>query len=101
MGNSTFRIPPGEANYPVLVRGTLPNDAELLSLFPHMHLRGRAFEYRIIPARGPAQVLLRVEPYNFYWQLNYILPEPLETRRRYEVRVGSMVRQLREQSKES
>ena len=76
MGNSTFSIPPGEANYPVLVRGTLPNDAELLSLFPHMHLRGRAFEYRIIPPRGPSQILLRVEPYDFYWQLNYILLEP-------------------------
>ena len=78
MGNSTFEIPPGEANYPVLVRGSLPNDAELLSLFPHMHLRGKAFEYRIIPPKGPPQVLLRVEPYNFYWQLNYLLAEPLK-----------------------
>lgn len=78
MGNSTFRIPPGESNYPVLVRGTLPNDAELLSLFPHMHLRGKAFEYRIIPSRGPAQMLLHVEPYDFFWQLDYVLPQPLK-----------------------
>ncbi len=78
MGNSTFRIPPGDANYPVLVRGTLPNDAELLSMFPHMHLRGKAFEYRIVPPRGPAQVLLHVEPYDFFWQLDYVLPQPLE-----------------------
>ncbi len=77
MGNSTFRIPPGDANYPVLVRGTMPNDAELLSLFPHMHLRGKAFEYRIIPARGPAQILLHVEPYDFFWQLDYVLPQPM------------------------
>ena len=53
MGNSTFEIPPGNPNYPVLVRGSLPNDAELLSLFPHMHLRGKAFEYRIVPPHGP------------------------------------------------
>jgi len=77
MGNSSFRIPPGNPNFPVLVRGTLPNDAELLSLFPHMHLRGKTFEYRIIPPHGPAQVLLHVEPYNFYWQLNYVLQEPM------------------------
>ena len=78
MGNSTFHISPGAANYPILVRGTLPNDAELLSLFPHMHLRGKAFEYRIIPPRGPAQVLLHVSPYSFYWQLNYVLREPMK-----------------------
>ena len=78
MGNSAFHIPPGNANFPVLVRGTLPNDAELLSFFPHMHLRGKAFEYRIIPPSGPAQVLLRVEPYDFYWQLDYVLQQPLK-----------------------
>lgn len=78
MGNSTFRIPPGDPNFPVLVRGTLPRNATLLSLFPHMHLRGKAFEYRIIPPRGPAELLLRVAPYDFYWQLSYILKKPLE-----------------------
>ena len=77
MGNSVFQIPPGESRFPVLVRGTLPNDAELLSFFPHMHLRGAAFEYRIIPPHGPAEVLLHVEPYNFYWQLDYVLSMPL------------------------
>ena len=45
MGNDRFVIPPGEANYRVPVSGTLPNDALLISLFPHMHLRGKAFEY--------------------------------------------------------
>ena len=80
MGNSTFQIPPGESRFPVLVRGTLPNDAELLSFFPHMHLRGAAFEYRIIPPQGPAEVLLRVEPYDFYWQLDYVLSSPLKQR---------------------
>jgi hypothetical protein len=80
MGNSTFHIPPGEIRFPVLVRGTLPNDAELLSFFPHMHLRGSAFEYRIIPSKGPAEVLLHVEPYDFYWQLDYVLRIPLPLR---------------------
>ena len=41
-------IPAGAENYRVEVRGTLPNDATLLSFFPHMHLRGRRFEYNII-----------------------------------------------------
>ena len=40
----------------------------LLSLFPHMHLRGSAFEFEIAGERGP---LLFVKPYDFYWQLRY------------------------------
>ncbi len=77
MGNSSFVIPPGDADREVMVRGTLPNDARLISMFPHMHLRGKSFEYRIIPPRGPQQILLSVHNYNFHWQLNYVLAEPL------------------------
>jgi hypothetical protein len=55
----------------------LPNDAELLSLFPHMHLRGKAFEYRASYTTGETQTLLRVEPYVFNWQLSYKLEKPV------------------------
>ncbi len=46
--NSHFRIPPGDPSYRVEARGTIPNDALLLSFFPHLHLRGKEFEYNII-----------------------------------------------------
>ena len=46
--NSHFRIPPGDPGYRVEARGTLPNDALLLSFFPHLHLRGKEFEYNIV-----------------------------------------------------
>src|SRR5579863_6483503 len=74
--NSDFVIPPGVDNYRVEVHGSLPNDAVLLSFFPHMHLRGKQFEYNILHADGSAEPLLRVN-YNFYWQLSYRLAEPL------------------------
>ncbi|HTU36335.1 MAG TPA: hypothetical protein VMF66_21225 [Candidatus Acidoferrum sp.] len=71
-----FVIPPNDPDYRTEVHGTLPNDATLLSFFPHMHLRGKAFEYRIIrPGQAP-QILLHVN-YNFYWQLSYKLAKPL------------------------
>jgi hypothetical protein len=76
MGNDTFVIPPGERNYRVAVSGTMPRDATLLSLFPHMHLRGSAFEYQIIGDGGRVETLLRVKPYDFYWQLSYELQTP-------------------------
>jgi hypothetical protein len=76
MGNDRFVIPPGHPNYHVEVWGTLPNEALLLSFFPHMHLRGKSFEYNMVE-NGIRRTLLRVKPYNFYWQLSYRLAEPL------------------------
>jgi hypothetical protein len=73
MGRDDLRIPPGEGNYRVSVSGTLPGDALLISMFPHMHLRGSAFEFDIVGPKGYIETLLRVKPYNFNWQLNYIL----------------------------
>jgi len=74
--NSEFVIPPGVDDYRVEVRGSMPNDALLLSFFPHMHLRGKTFTYNILRADGNVEPLLRVN-YNFYWQLSYRLAQPL------------------------
>ncbi|MGB8768215.1 MAG: thiol-disulfide isomerase [Candidatus Korobacteraceae bacterium] len=73
--NHTFIIPPREDNYRVEVYGTLPNDATLLSFFPHMHLRGKRFEYNILHPDGTVETLLRVN-YHFHWQLSYRLAQP-------------------------
>ena len=68
-------IPPNRDNYRVAVEGTLPNDCILLGFFPHMHLRGKKFEYNIVHPDGTRETLLRVN-YDFYWQLSYRLAEP-------------------------
>ena len=73
--HDTIPIPPNAANYRVEVHGTLPNDALLLGFFPHMHLRGKKFEYNIVHDDGSRETLLRVN-YDFYWQLSYRLAEP-------------------------
>lgn len=74
--NSNFVIPPGVDNFRVEAHGTLPNDATLLSFFPHMHLRGKRFEYNLIHPDGTViETLLRVD-YDFYWQLSYRLAAP-------------------------
>jgi hypothetical protein len=76
MSNDTFAIPPGDPNYRVQVSGTLPNDALLISMFPHMHLRGKGFEYLITGPHGYAETLLKVDHYDSQWQLNYRLAQP-------------------------
>jgi len=75
LNNHALIIPPGADDFRVEVQGTLPNDATLLSLFPHMHLRGKRFEYDIVHDDGSVEVLLRVN-YHFHWQLSYKLAEP-------------------------
>ena len=75
LNNHALLIPPGADDFRVEVHGTLPNDATLLSLFPHMHLRGKRFEYDIVHDDGTVETLLLVN-YHFHWQLSYRLAEP-------------------------
>ena len=75
LNNHALIIPPNVDDFRVQVQGTLPHDATLLSFFPHMHLRGKRFEYDIVHDDGSVEVLLRVN-YHFHWQLSYKLAEP-------------------------
>jgi len=75
LNNHALLIPPEAEDFRVEVQGTLPNDATLVSLFPHMHLRGKRFEYDIVHDDGSVEPLLRVN-YHFHWQLSYKLAEP-------------------------
>jgi mono/diheme cytochrome c family protein len=75
LNDHAFIIPPSADDFRVEVQGTLPNDCTLLSLFPHMHLRGKRFEYDIVEPDGSVETLLRVN-YHFHWQLSYRLAEP-------------------------
>jgi hypothetical protein len=81
IGTTDLHIPAGDPDYKVSASGTLPHDALLLSMFPHLHLRGKAFEYSVIEPDGRYTPLLRVAPYRFEWQLNYRLAAPLMLRK--------------------
>ena len=74
--NDHFVIPPNTPDFRVEARGTLPNDALLLSFFPHMHLRGKRFEYSIIHKDHTIEPLLKVN-YHFHWQMSYQLATAL------------------------
>ncbi len=78
--NDKFLIPPGDPNHQVEVHGTVPNDCELLSFFPHMHLRGKSFEYTARAPNGKREVLLNIPHYDFFWQLSYRLVQPIKLR---------------------
>jgi hypothetical protein len=76
VGNTNLHIPPGVADHAVMARVTLYEDTKLLSLFPHMHVRGKGFEYKATYPTGETETLLTVPRYDFNWQLTYYLKEP-------------------------
>jgi hypothetical protein len=69
-------IPAGEANYQSLASITFGRPVKLISLQPHMHLRGKAMEIRARYPNGTVETLLDVPRYSFNWQTTYFLKEP-------------------------
>src|SRR5262249_61117170 len=69
--------PAGAADPQVVSSSTFKKDVLLWSLLPHMHLRGKDFLYRAVYPDGKAETLLSVPRYDFGWQSNYRLAQPL------------------------
>ena len=74
--NPRFRIPPGDGNHKVEASHTFNDDMLMLAMFPHMHLRGKAFRYTAFYPDGKQEVLLDVPRYDFNWQNSYEFVEP-------------------------
>jgi hypothetical protein len=75
--NGDFVIPPGDGNHLVESEWIAPRDTLLISFMPHMHLRGKDFEYRADYPDGRKEVLLSVPHYDFGWQTSYRLAKPV------------------------
>jgi len=76
IGNIMFKIPAGAENHRVTACRTLKRDTTIYGLMPHMHLRGKAMEYKVFYPDGKSEVLLNVPNYDFSWQTDYILKTP-------------------------
>jgi hypothetical protein len=70
-------IPPGEPNYESKSSFTFREDSHIVSFMPHMHVRGKDFEYKLVYPDGTSKILLKVPRYDFNWQLSYFLKEPV------------------------
>jgi hypothetical protein len=69
-------IPAGHNNAEVVSEITFGEDASLVYAQPHMHLRGKDFELRIVsPTKEMTTVLKGV--WNFDWQMGYQYAEPI------------------------
>ena len=74
--DETLHIPPRVANHTVTREWKVPEDLLLLSMFPHLHLRGKSFTYELVHGNGDTEVLLHVPRYDFNWQNRYVLARP-------------------------
>ena len=74
--NWTLSIPPNAAAHRVTADHEFDRAVVLRAFNPHMHLRGKSFEYRLVLPGGTEDVLLSVPKYDFNWQHTYVLAEP-------------------------
>jgi hypothetical protein len=70
-GNVTFEIPPHATGHELRGVYVADQDISIVSLFPHMHLRGRDMKMTATYPDGRQEVLLNVPSYDFNWQLFY------------------------------
>lgn len=74
--NRDFKLKPFARDQEFSGTFTFATDQLLLSMSPHMHLRGQSFRYEAQFPDGTREVLLDVPHYDFNWQLRYDLAEP-------------------------
>ena len=77
--NPRLRIKPFEKDQEFNAEYEVKQDEWLISMTPHMHLRGQAFKYTAHLPDDPnpeGKILLNIPEYDFNWQLKYILEEP-------------------------
>ena len=75
--NTGFEIPAGEPNHEVRADYTFQQNGSILGFAPHMHYRGKDFTYTAKYPDGKTETLFAVNDYDFNWQTNYVLNEPI------------------------
>jgi hypothetical protein len=73
---SNLAIPPADGNAEVVSEVTMGAPGRLVYAQPHMHLRGKDFEMRVIMPDGESKTVLKGN-FNFEWQMGYQYAEPV------------------------
>ncbi|MEY4567152.1 MAG: Thiol-disulfide oxidoreductase ResA [Planctomycetota bacterium] len=69
-------VPPGVQDLRIRGSWTLPQDADFVSVIPHLHQLGRWIELKAFPPNAEPILLLRVPQWDYNWQALYQLKEP-------------------------
>ena len=77
IANTQFAIPAGDNNHTIEAEATFTQDVKVWNMHPHMHLRGKDMTYTVIYPDGRQEIVLRVPKYDFGWQTDYWLAQPI------------------------
>jgi cytochrome c553 len=75
---TTPNIPPYVENWSLTGITPVTEDITLYAMSPHMHLRGKSLKWVVTYPDGREQTILNVPKFDFNWQFNYELAEPLK-----------------------
>jgi hypothetical protein len=75
--SKTPNIPPYAENWSLTGITPVTEDITLYAMSPHMHLRGKSLTWVIVYPDGREQTILSVPKFDFNWQIQYELAEPL------------------------
>lgn len=74
---SNLAIPAGDTNAEIVSEMTAQQDTQLVYMQPHMHLRGKDYEVRLIyPGATKAETIFKAK-WDFNWQMGYDLVKPI------------------------
>ncbi|HKB13629.1 MAG TPA: hypothetical protein VKD69_23340 [Vicinamibacterales bacterium] len=75
--NKTPNIPPYAEAWSLTGITPVTEDITLYAMSPHMHLRGKSLKWVIVYPDGREQTILDVPKFDFNWQIQYELEQPL------------------------
>jgi hypothetical protein len=75
--NPTFVLPAGARDTEVPSAIEFHENVHLTALFPHTHLRGKSWDYKLVYPDGRTEKVLSVPHYDFNWQTYYVFATPL------------------------
>jgi hypothetical protein len=75
--SKTPNIPPYAENWKLTGITPVTEDITLYAMSPHMHLRGKSLRWVVVYPDGREQTILDVPKFDFNWQIQYELAEPL------------------------
>ena len=77
IANPVFAIPGGAADHQVEAEASFAEDVKVWTMHPHMHLRGKDMTYTAVYPDGREEIVLRVPKFDFGWQTDYWLSQPI------------------------
>jgi hypothetical protein len=76
--SKTPNIPPYAEAWSLTGITPVTEDITLYAMSPHMHLRGKSLKWVVVYPDGSEKTILNVPKFDFNWQFNYELKEPLK-----------------------